>query len=330
MKIKIRTVKSIGYSLLFLVIVFLAGYFYYNNYYVDKFYLSENGYLTHIGKVPVSFSSMVVEKTSDYTKKKIIFQSKDAEIYADLYLPTISSKENKVNNNVVDTTKFDAILFLPAAQKTKEDTTERGKALAKLGYAALILDVRGVGETKGQLNSIEQDYQLFLAGKEPVYHLTIYDALVAAKVLEQIPEVKNVVYAGESLGGRTAIIAGAIEDKNGVNNYLSNAENHGRIKGVLAISTAGYGDIKNPDKNVQRYLNSINPDFYAANIAPRKIVFMHADNETVIPIDLARKTFNKAAEPKKFVVISNSSCHGYCKGMDEELKKALRELFEDV
>ena len=319
MKIKIRTLKSIGYSLLFLVVVFLAGYFYYNSYYVEKFYLSENGYLIHASKVPVAFTSSIVEKTSDYTKKKIIFQSKDAEIYADLYLPTIAAKENKVNNNDVDTTKFDAVIFFPAAEKTKKNTAERGKIIAKLGYAALIPDVRGLGETGGRLTSLEQDYQLFLQGKEPVYHATIYDGLQAAKVLKDLPEINNYIYSGESLGGRTAIIDGALQDKNDP-----------RFKGVLALSTSGYGDITKNNKELQRYLNSVNADFYVANIAPRKIIMIHADKDATIPIKLAKNTFEKAAEPKKFLVISNSSCHGYCPQMDEELKKALQELFEDA
>ena len=67
--------------------------------------------------------------------------------------------------------------------------------------------------------------------------------------------IRNIIYAGESLGGRTAIIAGAIDD-------------NVRIKGVLGISTAGYGDMRQPNPKVQTFINSVNSIFRSKVFLP--------------------------------------------------------------
>jgi uncharacterized protein len=291
MKIKKKTLKRI----LYLIIILIISTFSILIYNKPAPVLSESDHLQFTLENNIQFERQLLEDTIKYTKELLTYYSKNELIYAHLYLP---KTKNKLN----------AIIYMPAAQKTKENTDSRGKVIAELGYAVLIPDVRGIGQTAGRLLSTEQDYQLFLNNEQPIYHKTIYDTLLAAKLLTSLPNINKVIYAGESLGGRTAIIAAAIDNKP-----------------VLAVSTSGYGQISNPDKNIQLYLNSINPDFYIAKVP--KSIFLHADNDQVIPIAAAQRTFQKAPEPKQLLITKNSTCHGYCDEMHQDLNIVLRELF---
>lgn len=316
MKIKKSVIKAVIFILILAALLYYS-YNYLLNYKESANYsLSEEGFVNYKVRTP-SFTRTVTYQDSFYTKEVLTYTSKGTKIYADLYLSRHATKNTPVNG----------IVFMPAAQKTRKDTAERGIFLAKLGYIVLITDVRGVGDTAGKLNSIQDDYYLFLQGREPVNHLTIYDTLLAAKILEKLPEAMNVIFSGESLGGRTAIIAGAIYEKDYTKKYANATVIDTRLKGVLAISTAGYGNQQTADYDVQRYLNSIDPDFYVSKIAPRKTYFIHADKDATIPIAAGKDTFNKASEPKKMFVV-NSTCHGYCKDMDEAFNDALKGLFE--
>jgi dienelactone hydrolase len=138
----------------------------------------------------------------------------------------------------------------------------------------------------------------------------VYDALRAYDLLEERSEIdpNRVMVVGESMGGRTGIIAAGIEPG---------------IRGVVCISTSGYG-LGNtvPKSNQTLFQKSIDPDVYVGMISPRKVVMIHSNKDDIIPIEAAERTFSFANEPKRFITVGCET-HGYCEGMSGELKKAL-------
>ena len=58
------------------------------------------------------------------------------------------------------------IVILPGGGVAKEGFKTRSLELANLGYAVLVIDQRGIGETGGPYPSLEEDYQIFASGKE--------------------------------------------------------------------------------------------------------------------------------------------------------------------
>jgi hypothetical protein len=107
--------------------------------------------------------------------------------------------------------------------------------------------------------------------------------------------------AGESLGGRVAIMATAIDPG---------------VAGVLAISTAGINFKESNDTEVNRFMKSLDSDNYLASISPRKVVFIHNAYDRSIPINYTVKSLSKAKMPKSLLVINDTRCnHGYCDGM---------------
>jgi fermentation-respiration switch protein FrsA (DUF1100 family) len=209
-------------------------------------------------------------------------------------------------------TKVPGIVLLPGGGVSKEGEFSRADIMAKLGYAVLVIDQRGIGQTAGYYLNMEQDYQVFSQGNEPIQHLSVFDALRSFDVLRDIDGIDkdNIAIVGESMGGRYAIIAAALDP---------------RLKGVIGISTSGF-DVKKDNSPYNSYLLSIDPDHYVSKISPRKVFMLHATNDTVIPMQNAKYTFNLANEPKKFYIAEGCG-HGYCDAMYNALKEDLFEMF---
>ena len=166
------------------------------------------------------------------------------------------------------------------------------------------MDPRGSGETVDRVTSFEEDFVTFSNKQEPFQHKMVYDVVRAFDFLKTQPEIdpEKIYVSGESMGGRLAIIAAAIEPG---------------IKKVLAISTSGYKFPKQQTEAANIFLGSFDPDLYASQISPRTILMIHSTNDTVIPIDFAKDTFSKAGEPKKFIEVNGA--HGYVPDITKEI-----------
>ena len=146
----------------------------------------------------------------------------------------------------------------------------------------------------------------------------VYDALAAAEILRVQPGIDpgRIIYAGESNGGRFAIIACALDAK---------------ARGILAISTSGYGTDAAvaaaglTDKDTIRFYRSIDPDTYLSKITPRSLAMIHSLNDTVIPYQLAEQTYAIASQPKSFDTVGCTK-HGYCTEMNGYIEKRLLSL----
>lgn len=228
------------------------------------------------------------------------FMNYSTRIYGLLFMP--ADKKN-----------VPGLVFLPGGGVKKEGMISRSIALANLGYAIFVIDQRGIGETGGIYLGLEQDYQAFSNGYEPVQHLSVYDGLAASDVLRGIKNVdrNNIGIAGESMGGRYAVIAAAIDPN---------------LKGVIAISVAGYHVNSSLDEPYTPFLLSVDPDNYIGKISPRPVLMLQGDNDSVVNYQDAEYTFSLANQPKRFFLAKGCE-HGYCNLMADELKTDLNILF---
>ena len=58
-------------------------------------------------------------------------------------------------------TNVPALVYLPGGGERKESGGKVAQIIAEMGYAVLVIDQRGIGETSGQYVSLDQDYQIF-------------------------------------------------------------------------------------------------------------------------------------------------------------------------
>ncbi|MCZ7393588.1 MAG: alpha/beta hydrolase, partial [Candidatus Methanoperedens sp.] len=79
------------------------------------------------------------------------------------------------------------------------------------------------------------------------------------------------------------------------------------------------------DETLIRFYRSIDPDTYLGFLPPRKLVMLHSDNDNIIPIALAKKTFEKAKEPKQFYNVTTGT-HGFSEGMRMPLENETRKM----
>jgi len=252
----------------------------------------------------ISYEKTLKEEKDNFSIYNINFKTrpfldKEARIYGLLFLP-----KNKKD--------IPAIIFLPAGGAGKESRILLLTMLANKGYASLTIDQRGIGQTGGQYPSMEQDYQISTQS-EPIQHLSVYDALHSFDLLSDLNVIdkNNIIMMGESMGGRYALIAAAIDK---------------RIKGVITISTAGYHIDQSDPSPYTDYLVSIDPDHYINKIFPRNVIFFHGTNDSLISPNSAKQTFNLANQPKKFY-LAEGCTHGYCDKMQSGLEESLKLIF---
>lgn len=271
--------------------------------------VSEEGILSFPPRGEAAFT---VEGTEDLyapesedSLKLLTFESKGETVRALLRIPADSSPANSSG--------VPGLVLLPGAGVSKEKEQGLAAELSKLGYATLTLDQRNFGGINP-----EGDLELFKAGLEPIEYKMVYDALKATDVLSVQPEIdpEKLAIIGESNGGRFAIIACALEPS---------------LRGVLGISTAGYGtgeidpsQVKDPD--VYRFYRSIDPETYLPGLPPARFVLLHSSNDTVIPHEMALGTLSLAGEPKVMHNVSEAT-HGYTASMHPYLEEELAIIF---
>ena len=262
--------------------------------------VDKNGYLYYPeNRGPVEFSRSNYSENDSITVSRMIYKSRGANIYGFLVLPKMAAAV------------MPAVVLLPGAGVSKESELPLAEQISQLGFAVLTIDSRGVGETGGSFPTLDEDYAGFLQSKEPVQHLIVYDALRGFDLLRSAPFIdkSRVIIAGESFGGRVAIIATAI-DKN--------------VEGTLVISTAGFHFPGGNDTSKDMFIKSIDSDHYINGLTPRKLVMIHNYNDKAIPISSAATSFSLAQEPKSFLVVNDTSCnHGYCASMYQGLVAGL-------
>jgi hypothetical protein len=297
--------KGTGLMVLVGVIALLLGWhFFSESTSAWEWTVSDEGILEYKVSMP-QYNLSPPEDDGNSTLSAVQFQSRDAKIAALLRIP--SPDGDKKNGSIP------GIVLLPGATVSKEREQKLAKHLADLGFASITLDQRNLGGVDAQ-----GDLQMFLRGEEPTEHKMVYDALAAAEILRSWPEIDpvRIIYAGESNGGRFAIMACALD--------LA-------AKGVLAISTCGYGtdaaiaSAGVVDKNMVRFYRSIDPETYLRWIAPRPMIMIHSRNDTIIPYPLAEQTYALGMQPKRLHTVG-CKVHGYCAEMDDALKEELKGM----
>jgi len=266
----------------------------------ESYSVSQDGTLFYMNRPPVNYTQTLLKDDENATMYKLTFDSRGQKIYALLAIPKNSPKSKN---------GIPGIFILYGATMNKEgEWGGMGSDLAKMGFAVLIIDQRGWGETGGIVPSFQADYSTFSDGREPVQHLMVYDALRSYDILKSRPEVdgSRIYASGESMGGRYAIIAASIEKG---------------VAGALIISSSGYGFQQNQDPHVMRFLNSIDPNHYVSGISPRPLVMVHSRNDNVVPFAMAQDTFSLAREPKKLIEtqgVGHSYVRAEMKGLIEK------------
>ena len=198
--------------------------------------------------------------------------------------------------------KAPVLLYLHGARWDVASSAGRMRRMHSLGFAVLGLDYRGFGRSTATLPSEG------LAGEDA---RAAWDWLA-----RQHPQARRYLF-GHSLGGAIAVrLASEVDDEAGLiveGSFPSIAEVVRTFKwGWLPFSAL----ITQPFDSASRIGQVRAP-----------VLVVHGSEDQLIPAELGRALFDKASEPKRFVLVEGGSHHSTNAVGQAQYKQALSDLF---
>lgn len=268
----------------------------------QAWHLDSAGLLAFGTRPAATANVTAVGSTANWTREEISYPGFGTEVYGLLMIP----------KNVA---RPPVVIVLPAASINKEADHAMAEALSSWGYATLTLDERGNnGKTAGpSASDVNAGYQAFASGGDPVQYKQVYDVLRGYDYLRTRTDLdgSDIAVLGESMGGRFAIIAAALEPG---------------IKGVFTVSTGPWGLQGNSDV-AAKFIKSVEPASYLSKLPQRRLVMIHFTNDSIIPIAFDRQLYDEALQPKAWHQYEGD-VHGlysdiYAQDLHDELRSAL-------
>jgi uncharacterized protein len=194
------------------------------------------------------------------------------------------------------------VLYLHGARWDVASSARRIQRLHDLGFSVLAIDYRGFGRSSDALPSEDSAAE---------------DARAAWSWLEaRAPKAQRYVY-GHSLGGAIAVrLASEVDDEAGLVVEASFTS----IPDVF--STMRFGWLPITPLITQRF-NA------AERIALVKspVIVVHGSDDSYIPPDLGRALYERAASPKRLVLVEGGTHHNAAMLGQAAIRDALREVF---
>lgn len=186
--------------------------------------------------------------------------------------------------------------------------------LLKYGYDVLAFDYQGYGASEGK----------------PTPENLVNDGISSVRFAQEHLRTPGtgVAVFGQSLGGAAAIVVAAKEPL--VRAIISEAafSSHREI----ARKALREHWFTWPFSFVLPFFanRSYDPIRYVASISPRPIFFIHGDQDTIIPLSMSQKLYEKAAEPKKLLIVPGAGHLGPRQKSNAQYEKAVSEFLDSV
>lgn len=232
------------------------------------------------------------------------------ELAANLYLPTKGEDLNEW---------WPGIIVCHGFASRKEEHVAFGEMAAENGFVALILDLRGHGESGGEL-----DANVF------------NDVAAALQYLQSRPEVNptSIAIRGSSLGGWLAIHTAAhLKDLSPVVAYAP--ANEGGLTILMeevALVQRGHASPMVPENPPRVNVNSMIQLLYrldlvksARRIYPRPLLLVHCEGDESVPSHISERIYSSVEEPKTLWLLPGGD-HRFAQHDPETNKRSLEWL----
>jgi pimeloyl-ACP methyl ester carboxylesterase len=208
------------------------------------------------------------------------------------------------------------LIFVHGLGSNREELLDQAKLLYDHGYSALLLDLRNHGQSQGEITT--------LGYKE------VFDVEGAIEFLmgQPVVDTNRIGLVGHSLGGAVVIRAAA------------------RLPQVKAtVAESAFSSIEDNIEQGVRELTGLPPFPFApmviwfgereagvkiqlvrpiddlAQIAPRAIMFIHGEKDTLVDVSNSHRLYEAALEPKALYLIPNAGHGGLLEVDPEEFER---------
>ncbi len=215
-------------------------------------------------------------------RERVVFHSGGLRLVGDLYLPIAEGP-------------VPGVVVLHGLGSRKERHEDFGVLAAQHGLAALAFDMRGHGESEGQLDA--NAWQ---------------DVAAAVDLLAARPEVASDCLAirGSSLGGHYAIHAAALLPALRTCVAICPAPEWLMLEGASQVLEQGAplpAELRADPHEFLRYLRGHDLAKAVAQIAPRALLLIHASGDDVVPAFVSQRLYEAAGEPKELWLLPDGS-----------------------
>ena len=73
--------------------------------------------------------------------------------------------------------------------------------------------------------------------------------------------------------------------------------------------------------------HSLDPIRFVSQISPRPVFFIHGDADKIVPVDMSKQLFEKAAEPKKLWIVAGAGHLEVHRQAKTEYESAIADFF---
>lgn len=241
-----------------------------------------HSYYEYDKELPLSDSISIVKNDSIHSLLKVVYTSVHNERVSGLL---------SIPKGVPQPPPVIILLHGLGDSKTV-DYIEAGHAqMLNSGLAVFRIDIANHGERK------KQDYPFDLTGgykywTRDLLTQTVFDLRRAIDWLETRPEIdeQSIGYYGISLGGVIGTIFCGVEERVKVPVIALAGGNLNLMFGKEMIS-----------EETRNYLSVIEPRNFVAQISPRPLLMINAEEDEVIPPIMSKLLFQRAREPKHIV-----------------------------
>jgi dipeptidyl aminopeptidase/acylaminoacyl peptidase len=199
---------------------------------------------------------------------------------------------------------YPAVVLCHGVPSGKVDPADPGypflaETISREGYAVYTFRFQGTGESEGNFDILSWTH----------------DLKAAIDYLWDLPEIDNdhIFVVGFSAGAAVAVYV-ASQDKR-VTALVACAcpadFNHITAPEYSSLALARFrkiGIIRNPDfpPSFEEWVNNfrkVNALNCVADIAPRPLLLLHANLDTVVPVTSSQRLYEKAGEPKQIIIL---------------------------
>jgi pimeloyl-ACP methyl ester carboxylesterase len=209
-----------------------------------------------------------------------------------------------------------ALIFVHGLGANREGLLDQAKLLYDHGYSALLLDLRNHGQSQGEITTL--GYQ------------EVFDVEGAVEFLMEQPTVDSnrIGLVGHSLGGAVVIRAAArlsqVKATVAESAFSSIEDNIEQgIRELTGLPPFPFAPmvIWFGEREVGMKIHFVRPINDLTQIAPRAIMFIHGEKDTVVDVSNSQRLFEAALEPKAIYLIPNARHGGLLEADPEEFER---------